>query len=216
MNIKLNKQAMANKDKLYEACKLAKLSAVEAALLLGNAYIETGFTQLREDLAYSYLGLMKTWPSIFKRNPQLARDIAFQPRVIANKVYANKLGNGGPETNDGWIYRGLGYLQITGKHTYSNVYRMYSLLYANKLIANPPPLSDRLLSAAKDSEATAIAYWCAYVRKQWQQPVVDNIEHTSLLEYCCKAINKAGLKLEERLACTKYFYEEIKALNTHR
>lgn len=208
MQLKLNRQALANKDKLRQACRQAQLSAVETACLLGNAAVETGFTAYRENLSYSQLGLIRTWPSIFKRNPSLARDIAFMPRVIANKVYANKLGNGNEASGEGWTYRGLGPLQITGKTTHSNVYRMYQLLHSKGLIASKPPLSDKLLSAANDAEATAIAYWCAYVRKQWQQPVVDNIEHTGLLEYCCKSINKAGLKLDERMQYTKDFYVE--------
>lgn len=102
----------------------------QAAFLAQLAH-ETG--QLRtitENLNYSADGLANTWPGRFAqtsadgfyllsngRKVPNAQALALQrqPEKIANAVYANRMGNGGPETGDGWRYRGSGGIQLTGK-----------------------------------------------------------------------------------------------------
>lgn len=87
----------------------------EIACFLGQgAHESKGFTDLDEDLSYSAERLCAVWP---KRFPTLkvAKDFAHNPQRLANMVYANRLGNGGPETGDGYTYRGGGVFQLTGK-----------------------------------------------------------------------------------------------------
>lgn len=69
-----------------------------------------------ENLNYSAQGLLRTWPSRF--NAKTAAQYARKPEKIANKVYANRMGNGNEASGDGWRYRGRGYIGLTGKRNY--------------------------------------------------------------------------------------------------
>ena len=79
-----------------------------------------GYTKFVENLNYRAEGLCSTWP---KRFPTLAsaKPYARTPEKIANKVYANRMGNGIESSGDGWKYKGRGLLQLTGKANYQNL-----------------------------------------------------------------------------------------------
>lgn len=72
-----------------------------------------GFTVLRENLNYSATALLQTWPKRF--DSASAQAYARQPERIANRAYANRMGNGPEESGDGWRFRGYGPIQITGR-----------------------------------------------------------------------------------------------------
>lgn len=75
-----------------------------------------GFTVLVENLNYSASALRRTWP---KRFPGTVADqYARQPERIANRAYANRMGNGPEESGDGWKHRGRGVIQLTGASNY--------------------------------------------------------------------------------------------------
>lgn len=76
------------------------------------------FTRLEENLNYSAQGLRKIFPKYFPTE-QHALKYSRKPEMIANKVYANRMGNLGEPSGDGWRYRGSGILQITGKNNYN-------------------------------------------------------------------------------------------------
>lgn len=82
------------------------------------AHESNEFNVLRENLNYSAQGLMATWPKRFT-NADIANQYARKPQMIANKVYANRLGNGPESSGDGWKYRGRGAIQLTGKDNYN-------------------------------------------------------------------------------------------------
>jgi putative chitinase len=77
---------------------------------------ESGLKPISENLNYSADGLSKTFPKYFDKEQSLA--YARQSEKIANRVYANRMGNGNEASGEGWKYRGRGFLQITGKENY--------------------------------------------------------------------------------------------------
>jgi putative chitinase len=73
---------------------------------------------LQENLNYSSSGLMKTFKKYFP-DETVASQYAKQPEKIANRVYANRMGNGNEASGDGYKYRGRGLIQLTGKDNYT-------------------------------------------------------------------------------------------------
>ncbi len=70
-----------------------------------------------ENLNYSANALLRVFGKYFPTEA-MANDYARQPEKIANRVYANRMGNGDEESGDGWRYRGRGLIQLTGKNNY--------------------------------------------------------------------------------------------------
>lgn len=100
------------------------------AAFLANVGVESaGLSRLVENLNYSAQGLANTWPSRYATVPRtspltpntVAVRIANQPEQIANMTYGGRadLGNGAPDTGDGWKFRGRGLLQTTGRYNYA-------------------------------------------------------------------------------------------------
>lgn len=78
---------------------------------------ESGLKPISENLNYSAEGLGKTFKKYFP-TVVLANQYARQPEKIANRVYANRMGNGDEASGEGWKYRGRGFIQVTGKENY--------------------------------------------------------------------------------------------------
>ena len=77
---------------------------------------ESGLKPISENLNYSAKGLMQTFGKYFDTSESLL--YARKPEKIANRVYANRMGNGDEKSGEGWKYRGRGFIQITGKYNY--------------------------------------------------------------------------------------------------
>jgi putative chitinase len=93
-------------------------SVMEVAAFLAQVGHESGsFKFFKENLNYSAEGLLKIFPKYF--NAATAATYARNPEKIANRVYANRMGNGDEASGDGWKYKGLGCIQITGKQNHT-------------------------------------------------------------------------------------------------
>jgi predicted chitinase len=102
-----------------------------------------------ENLNYSAKALCSTFPKYFANLAQ-AESYARQPEKIANRVYANRMGNGNEASGDGWKYRGRGLIQITGK----NNYRGFSLWIGDIRIIDEPDLV-----ATEYAVQSAVFFW---------------------------------------------------------
>lgn len=93
-------------------------TAARACAFLAQVGHESAqLNRIEENLNYSAQALRKVFPKYF-RTPQEASSYAHHPERIANRVYANRMGNGGEESGDGWKFRGRGLIQITGRDNY--------------------------------------------------------------------------------------------------
>lgn len=77
------------------------------------AHESAGFKVLVENLNYSAAALMSVFKNYFPTY-ELAKAYERKPEKIANRVYANRMGNGDEASGDGWFRRGRGLIQLTG------------------------------------------------------------------------------------------------------
>jgi putative chitinase len=86
------------------------------AFIAQLAHESAEFKHKAENLNYSAEGIQKTWPSRFKTVAE-ATPYARNPQKLANKVYNGRMGNA-IGSNDGWNFRGSGFMQMTGKDSF--------------------------------------------------------------------------------------------------
>lgn len=165
------KQDVAEKwiEAIKETCARFEIDTDSrvAAFLAQCAHESGGFTMLVENLNYSADTMAAVWPNRFaekgadgkyvldkgKKKPnKFALALHRKPEAIANVVYANRMGNGPTESGEGWMYRGRGLKQLTGK---DNVTRCGKALGVD-LVNNPD-----LLTTPKYAALSAGWFWKA-------------------------------------------------------
>ena len=157
----------------------------QQAAFIGQCGHESGnFKVLEENLNYSADRLMKIWP---KRFPTLesAQPYHRNPRKIANKVYGNRMGNRDEASDDGWRFRGSGYLQLTG---HDNFY------HAGKALGVDFVMNPDLVRTPQYAMQTAGWFWATHKCNE----VAETGDWTRLT----KIINGGTLGLKDRIIHT--------------
>lgn len=90
-----------------------------AAFIAQCAHESASFTALKENLNYKAVTLRKIFPKYFPTDA-MAAQFAGRQEAIANRVYANRMGNGDEASGDGYRYCGRGLIQLTGKNNYQS------------------------------------------------------------------------------------------------
>jgi putative chitinase len=144
------------------------------------AHEAMNFTVLVENLNYGVPGLLGTFSKYF--NASNVGLYARKPMKIANRVYANRMGNGTEESGDGWKFRGRGILQITGKVNYEACSKY---IFGDDTLLSAP---ERLL---EPEYALKSALW------YWTKNNLNDIEDMQVLT---KRINGGTNGLADRLA----------------
>lgn len=89
-----------------------------AAFVAQIAHESGGFNFVKENLNYGSAGLMNTFKKYFP-SKDIADQYQRQPEKIANRVYANRMGNGDEASGDGYRFCGRGLIQLTGRNNYT-------------------------------------------------------------------------------------------------
>ena len=90
-----------------------------AAFIAQCSHESGGFITIKENLNYRPESLVKLFSKYFDL-PTAQRYCALpnKQEAIANRIYANRMGNGDESSGDGYKYCGRGLIQLTGKDNY--------------------------------------------------------------------------------------------------
>jgi putative chitinase len=85
------------------------------------AHESGGFRAIKENLNYRAPSLRKLFGKYFADDAMAAHyaSLPNKQEAIANRIYANRMGNGPEESGDGYRYCGRGLIQLTGKNNYT-------------------------------------------------------------------------------------------------
>lgn len=154
-----------------------------AAFMAQCGHESGGFTLMQENLNYSAKGLVGTFKKYFPTE-EVAKPYERRPEMIANRVYANRMGNGDEASGEGWYFRGRGIVQITGKNNYTKCSQ--SLFESNVLVENP----DLLLET---EYAIHSACWF------WSAARLNELADIGDMKTMTKRINGGYIGLEDRI-----------------
>jgi putative chitinase len=165
-----------------------------AAFLAQCAHESDGFTALKENLNYKPATLRKIFPKYFPTD-ELASAYCSMPNkqeAIANRVYANRMGNGDEHSGDGFKYCGRGLIQLTGKDNYT--------WFAASLNISPEEASEYL---GTFEGAAQSACWF------WETNNLNAIADAGDILTLTKRINGGTIGLEDRI---KHYQQALHVL----
>jgi putative chitinase len=168
-----------------------------AAFVAQCAHESGNFMVLKENLNYKPATLRKIFGKYFP-NDQIAAEYCSRPNrqeAIANRVYANRMGNGDEASGDVWRYAGKGLIQLTGKSNYT--------WFAASLEIPVEEASEYLLTF-EGAAQSACWFWETNNLNQW----ADKGDIVTLT----KRINGGTIGLEDRI---KHYEHALHVLGAH-
>lgn len=168
-----------------------------AAFIAQCAHESGGFKFLKENLNYKAASLRKVFPKYFP-DDAIANDYANRPNkqeAIANRIYANRMGNGDENSGDGFRYLGRGLIQLTGKNNYT--------IFAAS-IDTPLDQIPEYLQTFEGAVQSACWFWEQNNLNQW----ADQKDILTLT----KKINGGTIGLDDRI---KHFNHALHVLGAH-
>lgn len=152
---------IADLTKTFEIFNIQDTNEI-ACFVAQIGHESAGFKATTENLNYSAKALANTFPTRF-RNPNTgmpnsqAFAIERNPQAIANAVYNGRMGNR-PDSNDGWTYRGRGFIQITGRENY---FKIGENLTAHGLLSSPEEVlqNPSIFATSPFASFSAGAFW---------------------------------------------------------
>jgi putative chitinase len=125
----------------------------QQAAFIGQCGHECGnFKVLEENLNYRAETLVKLWPKRFP-TAGIAQQYSKQPKLIANKVYADRMGNRDEASGDGYRFRGRGCIQLTGHANY---------FHAGQALGVDFVMEPDLVATPKYAALTAGWFWATH------------------------------------------------------
>ena len=165
-----------------------------AAFLAQCAHESGGFVFLKENLNYKAASLRRVFPKYFP-DDAIAAQYAGKGEMIANRVYANRMGNGDEASGDGWRYCGRGLIQLTGKNNYT--------FFAGSLDI-PVEEASEYLQTFEGAVQSACFFWEQNKLNQW----ADAGDILTLT----KRINGGTIGLEDRI---KHYNHALHIFGAH-
>lgn len=162
------------------------------AHFLAQAGHESGnFRLVKENLNYSAKGLNGIFKKYF---PTLESALPYErkPEKIANKVYANRMGNGDEASGDGAKHCGRGFIQLTGKTNYQTFFKSIGL----------PVDSDPNLVATQYPLLSAAWFW----NKNGLNKISDQGSTDLVVTQNTKKVNGGTIGLDDRIKHFKEFF----------
>lgn len=154
------------------------------------AHESGNFRWVRENLNYSAEGLLKVFPKYFDKNtaPLYAR----RPQAIANMVYNGRMGNK-LKSNDGWMFRGAGFIQLTGRTNFKAF---------SDFIGDPKIMDDPSLVATKYPLTSAA--WFFEKRGLWA--ICDEGVDQNIVKKVTLKVNGGYNGIADRLSKTNVLF----------
>ena len=144
------------------------------------------FKTLEENLNYRPETLQKLFGHKFK--PEEFAIYAHNPEKIANRIYANRMGNRDESSGDGWKFHGRGCIQLTG---HDNYWHFGQAVNQDFVKGNPSLVATPMYAALS-------AGWF------WKTHGCNELAEAQNWEGLTKRINGGIFGLEERIKLTQH------------